>query len=212
MSEFVNNISDEIATKLANYMVQDTLPAPDTVTYYVFEKERKIFLDSDIADDTIEIAKMIMRWNMEDKGLPPERRRPIWLYIMCYGGDLDYTWNMCDAIKTSDTPVYTVNLGVAASGASLIFISGRKRFMLPTAKVLVHEGSAEVKGDAVKVMDATDSYKLALRKMKEYILAHTKIPARLLNRKRNNDWEIDAATCLEMGVCDEIVTSLDTIL
>ena len=100
------------------------------------------------------LHRLILRWNIEDAGKSTEERRPIKFYIMSYGGDLDYMWALVDIINMSKTPVHTINIGVAASAASLIFISGHKRIMAPNSKVIIHEGSTKVSGDAVKVMDA----------------------------------------------------------
>lgn len=33
-----------------------------------------------------------------------------------------------------------------------------------------------------------------------------------MNKKRNDDWYIDAKTCLEYGVCHKVVQSLDEIM
>ena len=190
----------------------EALPCPDDISYYVLEKERKLYLDFEICEDIMSIHRMIMRWNMEDRGIQKEKRKPIWLYIQSLGGDLYYMWTLIDAILLSSTPVYTVNLGCSASAASLIFIAGHKRFMTSNAKVLIHEGSAQLSGDATKLLDASDSYKKELKAMKEFILARTKIPRTQLMKKRANDWELDSAYCLENGVCDTIISSLDEIL
>ena len=155
---------------------------------------------------------MIMRWNMEDKNLPKEQRKPIWLYIQSLGGDLYYMWTLVDTIMLSETPVFTVNLGCCASAASLIFLAGHKRYMTPRAKVLIHEGSASLSGDATKLLDASDSYKKELKAMKDFILERTSISRSQLMKKRANDWELDAAFCLEHKVCDRIVSDISEIL
>ena len=195
--------------------LQDTaLPDPDVISYYVFEKERKIYLDSDVDSSVMSLQRMLMRWNLEDKrnGKTKETAKPIWLYIMSYGGDLDYMWVLIDAIKASIAPVYTVNLGVAASAASLIFVCGDKRFMTEHASVVIHEGSAQLAGDAVKVQDAADVYKLQLKQMKEFILAHTEIPKTQLMKKRSNDWTLNAEYCLKHKVCNQVVKDMSEIL
>ena len=189
----------------------EKFPLPDEISYYRLEKERIIYLESNVDEDVMQMERLILRWNMEDVGIPAEQRKPIRLLIHSYGGDLDYMWGLIDAIETSATPVYTVNVGRACSAASLIFMAGKKRLMMPRSSVLIHEGSASMSGDATKVLDATDSYRKELKKMKEYIEARTSIPAKLLNKKRNNDWEIDAAFCLENGVCDVIVRSIEEV-
>lgn len=190
----------------------NTLPSPDEISYYTLEKDRKIYLEGDIGQDTMVLERMILRWNMEDKGIPVSERKPIRIYIMSYGGDLDYMWSAIDAIQLSVTPIVTVDMGVAASAAALIFLAGHERWMLPNAKVIIHEGSAQMAGDAVKVMDATDSYRKELKRMKEYILDRTEIPKTMMNKKRNNDWTLDSAYCLETKVTHKIVQSLNDII
>lgn len=206
MSEFIENELLELQ------LPDDRLPDPDNVSYYVLEKERKIYLETGICPDVLSIQRMILRWNMEDRGMSVEDRRPIRMYIMSYGGDLDYMWSLVDTIMLSKTPVVTINMGVAASAAALIFVAGHHRLMLPNSKVIIHEGSAQMAGDAVKVVDATESYKKELKRMKDFILAQTSIPASTLHRRKNNDWTIDATYCLANHVCDEVVESLDDIL
>lgn len=204
MSEFLQPIFAQLP--------KDVLPNPDEVSYYMLEKERKFYLDFDIEESTMELHRMILRWNIEDKGIPVESRKPIWIYIFSSGGYLSYMWSLVDLITMSQTPVYTVNLGQCASAASLIYMAGHKRFMFPNAKVLIHEGSATLGGDANKVQDAAESYKKELKAMKEYILNRTSIPRTQLMKKRNNDWELDAAYCLENHVCDVVVSNLDEVL
>lgn len=188
------------------------LPLPSLVSYYALEKDRKLYLDSEVDNSVLGIQRMILRWNMEDAGRPAEERKPIHLYIFSPGGDVDLMWSLIDTIEASETPVYTVNMGMAASAAGLIFMSGHRRYMLKRASVMIHEGSAHVTGDAIKVMDAGESYKKALAQMKDYILKHTGISPAMLNRKRCHDWELDSDYCLEHGVCDTVVSRLCEIL
>lgn len=191
---------------------QHTLPHPDEVSYFALEKERKIFLDYDIGIDCMALVRMIIRWNIEDKGIDPKDRKPIMIYMHSYGGSLDYMWDMISVIESSETPVYTINVGKCASAAALIFMAGHKRYMSKRAIVLIHEGSASMNGDSTKVLDASDSYRKELKKMKDYILERTKISPRVLNKKRNNDWEIDAEFCLENGVCEHVFEKISEVI
>lgn len=189
-----------------------SLPDPSMVTLYQNLKERKIWLDTVVDESLIDYAKYIAIWNQEDAGKPKEERKPIWIYIFNYGGDMDVMWMFSDIIATSETPVYTVNLGKCASAAATIFMTGHKRFMLPMATVLIHEGYGKIEGDAVKVFDQAKNYKFAVRKMHNYILSHSKIPPSILDKKRNNDWELDSKTCMKFGVCDKVIKNLSEVL
>jgi len=193
-------------------LVQTTLPNPDEISLYLLQQKRKIYLDYDVDDSLTTIHRLLMLWNMEDKGKPKEERTPIWIYIMSYGGNLDYMQMLLSAIEASNTPVYTVNIGSAHSAASLIFIAGHKRFMAKNAKIIIHEGSAVIDGDAQKVQDQAESYKKAVQWMKNYILSHTNIPKKELMKRRAHDWEIDAQYCLSCNVCDVIIESLDEVI
>jgi ATP-dependent Clp protease protease subunit len=103
-------------------------------------------------------------------------------------------------------------MGYCASAAAIIFVSGHKRFMMPLSSVMIHKGSAQIAGDAQKVIDQADSYKKEIKKMRDFIADHTSIPSRTLSSKQNNDWEIDAEYCLEHKVCDVVVSTLDDII
>lgn len=189
-----------------------TLPEPDMVSYWKLVQDRKFYLDYCIDSNVMGLQRAIFLINVKDKDVPVAERKPIYIYIMSTGGSLEYMYTLIDAIQLSKTPVYTVNVGIAASAAGLIFMSGHKRFMMPMSKILIHEGSAELEGDAGKVMDAVDSYKKDLKHMKEFILSRTEIPKNLLNKKRPNDWTLDANECLNFKVCDRIIESLDEVM
>lgn len=188
------------------------LPDPELLTYYKHLSYRKIWLDFNVDEYMLEVVRNIMLWNIEDNGRPVEERTPIWLYLFNYGGSLDLMWMITDVIQQSVTPVYTVNMGQCSSAAALIFMSGHRRFMLPSATVLIHEGQNQIGGDAVKVIDQAETYKIMIKKMREFIIAHTQIPQSTLSRKKNNDWELDSASCLKYGICDRIVGSMSEII
>ena len=214
MSEFIETIIPPLMEGVSQAFGGDCLPDPDRVSYYKLENERKIYLDDDVDESIMELQRMIMRWNMDDvkNGKTEETAQPIWLYIMSYGGDLDFMWALIDTIEASIAPVYTVNLGVAGSASSLIFVAGKKRFMTKNAKVVIHEGSAQLAGDAIKVQDAADSYKVELKRMKDFILSHTSIPKTQLMKKRANDWTLDSDYCLANGVCDTVISSMREVI
>lgn len=206
--ELVQQVLENICFELPD----QTLPDPSMINYYVLENDRKLFLDQNVGYPIMEMIKLIMRWNMEDVNKPIEERKPIIIYIMSEGGSLTYMWSMLDAMLASKTPIITVNMGLAASSAALIFMAGSKRYSMSKAITVIHQGSAEVAGDASKIMDAVNNYKLELDKMRTYILSRTNIPEKLFNKKNKDDWYLDAGECLTYGVCDKIVETLDEIM
>ena len=201
LTEILNGISADVH-----------FPDPDYLAYHQLLKDRIVYVETEVNECMLRIHKQIMLWNKEDAGIPVENRKPIRLVIMSYGGYSDYMWMLIDAIQMSETPVYTCNIGVAHSSAALIFMAGKKRFMTPNARLLIHEGSAEFEGDAGKVLDASEAYKKVLKRMKDYIVNRTEIPKSTLSRKHANDWELDADECMKYKVCDEVISSVEAII
>lgn len=188
------------------------LPDPDMLSYYRQYTERRLWLDFEVDDEALVVARNILIWNIQDDDTPPDKRKPIWLYLFNYGGSADLMWMLIDTIKTSDTPVYTVNMGKCDSAAALIFMAGDKRFMMPSATVTIHEGSNQLGGDAVKVLDQAESYKAMIKRMRDYIISVTKIPPQMLCKKKNNDWELNSATCMKYNVCDHVIDTLSDVI
>ena len=204
-------VEDQEKESTNNLWINHMAP-PEVENFYWFNKRRKLFIDFNVDEALMEYERFILKWNMEDKGKKQEDREPIWIYLMNYGGDADLMFSMVDVISLSKTPVYTVNLGQCCSAAALIFLAGHKRFMLPGASMLLHQGSGEIQGDAGKVLDQAEAYKVILKRMNDFIRERTKINPRLLQKKKSNDWTIDAKFCIENGVCDRIVDSIDELV
>lgn len=207
----VLSITEALSEILAAVSGDNSFPDPDYLAYYKLLKDRIIYLETDVGEPILRLQKQILMWNEEDRDTPVEQRKPIRIIIMSYGGSADYMWLLVDTIKSSKTPVYTYNIGSAHSSAGYIFMAGTKRFMMPNATLVIHQGSAEFDGDAIKVMDATKSYEKMLRRIKEYVVEQTEIPRATLSRKSANDWELTSEDCLKYKVCDKVIESLDEL-
>ncbi len=135
------------------------LPDPGLVNFYRLAENRIVYLDAEIDESVLELQKMIFSWNLEDKdmGLPTENRQPIVLIIDSPGGMLDETMSICSTIKLSKTPIYTVNVAQAYSGAALIFMSGHRRFVFPYAKTMIHSGGTTGIGGTFEQTEAAQN-------------------------------------------------------
>lgn len=204
----VNNVVNGVMQNMPDAM----LPDPDLLNFYRLNNERIIWLDVEVDVSMIAYERMILLWNIEDRGKPVNERKPIRLMIFNYGGDADVAYSMIDVIKASKTPVYTYNMGVSASAAGLILMAGEKRYSLPNATVLIHQGSATMEGDTGKVLDAANEIKKTMKKMQDYIISRTYIPPALLRKKKANDWTLTAEEALKYGVVHEIITDLEEAL
>lgn len=107
------------------------------------DEDRHLWLNEDVTDDLINtFVYSIFRYNKLDKDVPPEKRKPIIIYINTPGGSVSACFSLIDAINTSKTPIYTVNLSCCYSAGFLIFISGHQRYALPNSTFLMHDGSS----------------------------------------------------------------------
>ncbi len=214
MEKSFNNVDPltEIFGEEEKSAVDKGLPDPDLVSKYRLARDRVIYLEGEIDDKSLSVQRMIVGWNLDDRGVPKEDRRPITILIFSEGGDADVMWSIVDCIEASETPVCTVNLGMAASAAGIIYLAGHKRLMTRRSRMLIHEGSAWMHGDALKVMDASENYKIMIQLMKDYILSRTKITASTLNKQKGHDWVLNAKYCLEHGACEGIVERIEDVM
>jgi len=144
----IKDIIQEIVQDQAQYdnCANLTLPDPSVVSYYRSQARRILWFENEIDEDAIVFANHIITWNIEDMGKPIEERIPIKIYINSPGGNLNECMVICDAILMSETPVYTINMNMAASAAAAVFLCGHKRLAFPRASFLIHLGSGGTRG------------------------------------------------------------------
>ena len=167
-----------------------TLPDPKEVEYYKLAKCRTFFIDYEIEDDyrLLELAKTIIRMNVEEKDIPENELQPVYIYIMSFGGDLSQANFVCDLFEASRIPIITIATGAVMSAGFLLFLAGKRRYAFEHSSLLVHEGSAAFEGSAEEIREAQKNYQRQLDQMKEYILSHTKIDVATFNKNRKKDW------------------------
>lgn len=187
----------------------------------VFSEEdiinRRLYLNESVDECVLDNAAYhIMRYNRMDKGIPKEDRKPIILYLNTPGGSVVDGYGLIDAILTSETPVYTVNMAQCASMGFLIFIAGSKRYAMPHSEFLMHDGSTFTWDSTAKAKDRMEFETVQLEKMtKNYIISHTKINEKLYDEKYRVEWYFLVDEAKEVGVADYIVgkdCSIDDIL
>lgn len=170
------------------------------------------FPDQEHVKSTVELIKLIERFNYEDKNIPTEERTPIKLKINTPGGDVQTAAALCDAIRLSKTPVYTIAVGGAMSAGAHILAAGKKRFAYPSATILIHSGSVFMGGDVEKAESMRRYFTAMSDKFNNQLLAETKIDPKMLKKKGAFDWYISAEEALEYGIIDKIVDDLDEIV
>lgn len=189
------------------------LPNPDLVHYYKDWENRRISVECDIDDWLFEVTKQILEYNREDKGKAVEERKPIVMYIMSYGGDLQQTFCLTSVMLASKTPIITVNCGVAMSAGLLLLLAGHKRYAVKYSTAMIHQGSGGAQGTYSEMEEQQKNYRKLIDTMRDYILERTTIDSKLFNRNKSKDWYIQSGEeQVTLGIVDKVVESLDEII
>lgn len=168
---------------------------------------RRLYINTDIDECVIDsVVYHILRYNREDKGIKREDRTPIILYLNSPGGNVADGYGLIDAITCSETPIYTVNLALCASMGFLIFLAGEKRFSMPRAEFLMHDGSTFAFDSTAKMKDRMEFVTGQLEEMtKKYILSRTSMDEGLYDEKYRIEWYMLPDEAKEHGIVTNII-------
>lgn len=192
-------------------VVDMTLPAPFLRDYYRDEADRIFWVDDEINDNLLDLVKMIIRCNREDKGLAAEARKPIKIFISSLGGETQAMWSAMQAIQTSKTPCWTINFSYAYSAAAELLVAGHRRFALKGSTTMIHRGSCFIGGEQ-SVVESTQKYmKNMEQKYQDFLLSHTQIDPKVYKKKASADMWFSEDEALENGIVDEIVENFDVL-
>lgn len=165
-------------------------------------KERIIFLGSPINDTvaSLVIAQLLFL-DCED----PEK--DVFLYINSPGGSIDAGLGIYDTMQHIKPSVSTVCMGLAASMAAVLLAAGAKgkRYVLPHARVMIHQPLGGVEGQAVDVEIRTREL-LRLKEVVNKIMAdHTGQPLDKIAKDTDRDFFMSAEQAREYGLVDEVM-------
>lgn len=179
----------------------------DELLYVKDLQQRKLFLNADVDQLSVaEIVKHIMQFNREDIDIHDvSKRKPILLYVVSNGGEVDAGFELIDIIRCSKTPVYTINLGFQYSMGFLIGLAGHKRFATPNARFLMHDGTSFVYNSSTKVKDQIDFQRAADKRVKDYIISRSNLTEELYDNKLRVEWYLFADEAKEHGFVDYII-------
>ena len=147
---------------------ESPLPTPEEYTYWKDRKNRTFYVDYEIDEcySLVELAKIIIQMNIEEKDVRKEDLKPIRLFIHSYGGDLEQANFFCDLVQASRIPIVTIAMGVAMSAGFLIFLSGHKRYVFKHTQLMVHSGSAAFQGTAEQIEEPRKIIRNRMKKRK----------------------------------------------
>ena len=130
---------------------------------------------------------------------------PIYLHIHSPGGSVTSSFNVASTIETLRVPVYTVVDGFAASGGTVISMSGKKRFIRKTSYMLIHQLSGWMGGTYEDMKDSMKNSDLMMKTIINFYKDKSNLSEKDLKKILKHDLYFDTETCLKYGLVDEIL-------
>jgi ATP-dependent Clp protease, protease subunit len=167
-------------------------------------KERIVLLGTPIDD---QVANLIVAQLLHLESEDPDK--DINLYINSPGGHVYAGMAIYDTMQYIKPPVSTICVGMAMSMGAILLAGGApgKRFALPNAKVMIHQGSAGFQGTPADI-DIQAREVLSLRKkMAEIISHHTGQSVEQVEKDIDRDRFMTADEAKAYGIIDDTLTS-----
>jgi ATP-dependent Clp protease, protease subunit len=140
-------------------------------------------------------------------------RRDVSLYINSPGGSVSAGLAIYDTMQLIPNDVSTLAMGLAASMGQFLLCAGTpgKRYSLPHAQVLMHQGSAGFGGTAADVEIYAHQLERTSDTMTRLISKHTGQPADTVRGDSQRDRWFSAEEARDYGLVDHILDRVDDI-
>ncbi|AEY89384.1 putative ATP-dependent Clp protease proteolytic subunit 1 [Streptomyces hygroscopicus subsp. jinggangensis 5008] len=164
--------------------------------------ERIIFLGQQVDDD---IANKITAQLLL---LAADPDKDIYLYINSPGGSVTAGMAIYDTMQYIPNDVVTIAMGMAASMGQFLLTGGAagKRFALPHADIMMHQGSAGLGGTVSDIKIQAEYLMRTKKRMSELTALHSGQTVEAIIRDGDRDRWFTPEEAKEYGLIDEIIT------
>src|SRR5476651_2299621 len=167
-------------------------------------KDRIIFLGTPV-DDTVAnmIIAQLLFLQMEDS------KKDINLYIHSPGGYVTARMAIYDTMQFMTCDVATYCLGMSASMGAVLLAAGTKgkRFVLPNARIMIHQPSGGASGQASDISIQAREILRLKKQLNEIMAFHTGQPVDRIEKDMERDNYMSADDAKTYGIVDEVVKS-----
>jgi ATP-dependent Clp protease, protease subunit len=177
-------------------------PEPYAEIYQRLLKERIVFLGSAIDQNTAnQVCAQLILLEAEDQ------ERDISLYINSPGGSVTDGLAIYDTMQYVRPDVSTICVGLAASMGQFLLCAGApgKRFALPHSRILMHQPSGAMQGQAADIAIQAEQIVYLKRMMAERIAFHTGQPVDRIENDSDRDRWFTAEEAREYGFIDQVI-------
>jgi len=165
-------------------------------------ENRVVFLIGEINFSSAARVMMQMLY-LEDQ----KRGQQINFYINSPGGAVDDTLALYDTMQFLSSPVATYCIGRAYSGGAVLLTAGEKgkRYMLPHAKVMIHQPYGGITGQAEDIRLQAEQIIKSKRALNDILANHTGQDAETIQRDSERDKYFSAEEAKAYGIVDEVL-------
>ncbi|HDR9109721.1 TPA: ATP-dependent Clp endopeptidase proteolytic subunit ClpP [Burkholderia vietnamiensis] len=165
-------------------------------------KERIIFLNGQVNDTSanLVIAQMLFLENVSAE-------KDIFLYINSPGGSVSAGLAIYDTMQFVKPAVSTLCMGMAASMGAFLLAAGEKgkRFVLPNARVMIHQPLGGAHGQASDI-EITAREIIRMKGALNRILSErTGQPLEKVEQDTDRDYYLTATEAVEYGLVDQVI-------
>ena len=164
--------------------------------------DRIVFLGEDVNPHTanLVVAQLLYLANEDPK-------RDIKLYINSPGGSVYDGLAIIDTMNYIEPDVQTIGIGLQASMGAMLLACGAngKRFVLPNARVMIHQPSSGTEGKITDQEIALKEGILLKKKLAEIFAERTGKSLKQVERDMDRDNWMSAQEALEYGIIDGVI-------
>ena len=167
-------------------------------------KDRIIMLGIPIDDNVANVViAQLLYLESEDP------KKDISLYINSPGGYATSGLAIYDTMQFIKCDVSTICVGQASSAAALLLAAGArgKRLSLPHTRILIHQPSGSVHGQATDIGIHAKEILSLRKKMNAIIAKHTNQPLERIEKDTERDFFMTPEEAKKYGIIDEIIYS-----
>ena len=129
----------------------------------------------------------------------------IYLHINSGGGDVFAVLSIINLIETNKININTIIEGQACSAATILAMVGYTRQITQNSYMLIHNISSGFWGKMHEFEDEMKNLTLLTKDIKKLYKKYTNITTKQLEQLLKKDLLLDAKTCMDYGLIDEIV-------
>ncbi len=143
-----------------------------------------------------------------------DNNKDIWLYVNSPGGSVTAGMAIYDTMQFIQPDVATICMGLAASMGQFLLCAGAegKRFALPHARIMMHQPSGGVRGQASDIAIQAEQLIYIKRLMAERIAHHTGQTVEQITEDSERDRWFTAEQAKEYGVIDHVSVKRGEVL